>query len=413
MEAVISHKPSQREIYIWNAAGSAATSFSTLVLLLGVTRILGAVEAGIFSIGFALAQQVWSVVNCEMVTFQATDRKGKYSFGQYNGARILLFVASMIAIVGLTWIRHYDTYKSTVVILLCIYKCLDALSASFFSLFQKNERLDIAGKSMTYKTCLSVVGFILCCCVCNQMIIPLIVMNALYIMGILLFDLRYAGYYERLTVKIDKRIFGLLLECFPLFIGSFMTVYICNQPKYVLDAVSTPEMQTIFNIIVMPAFVINLLSMFVFRPFLTKMALEWEQRKMSAFISINARLYGFILLCTVGCTLAGWFLGIPVLSIIYGVDLSAYRMELCVILIGGGMNAVAVLSYNVLSAIRHQQYILGAYVLAFIISLVISRPLIVKIAMLGASISYAVPFFVIAVVLVLCIIIETLKRNKL
>ncbi len=413
MEALISHKPSRREIYIWNAAGSAATSFSTLVLLLGVTRILGAVEAGIFSIGFALAQQVWSVVNCEMVTFQATDRKGKYSFGQYNGARILLFVASMIAIVGLTWIRHYDTYKSTVVILLCIYKCLDALSASFFALFQKNERLDIAGKSMTYKTCLSVVGFILCCCVCNQMIIPLIVMNALYIMGILLFDLRYAGYYERLTVKIDKRIFGLLLECFPLFIGSFMTVYICNQPKYVLDAVSTPEMQTIFNIIIMPAFVINLLSMFVFRPFLTKMALEWEQRKMSAFISINARLYGFILLCTVGCTLAGWFLGIPVLSIIYGVDLSAYRMELCVILIGGGMNAVAVLSYNVLSAIRHQQYILGAYVLAFIISLVISRPLIVKIAMLGASISYAVPFFVIAVVLVLCIIIETLKRNKL
>lgn len=413
MEALISHKPSRREIYIWNAAGSAATSFSTLVLLLGVTRILGAVEAGIFSIGFALAQQVWSVVNCEMVTFQATDRKGKYSFGQYNGARILLFVASMIAIVGLTWIRHYDTYKSTVVILLCIYKCLDALSASFFALFQKNERLDIAGKSMTYKTCLSVVGFILCCCVCNQMIIPLIVMNALYIMGILLFDLRYAGYYERLTVKIDKRIFGLLLECFPLFIGSFMTVYICNQPKYVLDAVSTPEMQTIFNIIVMPAFVINLLSMFVFRPFLTKMALEWEQRKMSAFISINARLYGFILLCTVGCTLAGWFLGIPVLSIIYGMDLSAYRMELCVILIGGGMNAVAVLSYNVLSAIRHQQYILGAYVLAFIISLVISRPLIVKIAMLGASISYAVPFFVIAVVLVLCIIIETLKRNKL
>ena len=160
MEAVISHKPSQREIYIWNAAGSAATSFSTLVLLLGVTRILGAIEAGIFSIGFALAQQVWSVVNCEMVTFQATDRKGKYSFAQYNGARILLFAASMIVIVALTQVRGYDAYKSAVVILLCVYKCLDALSASFFALFQKNERLDIAGKSMTYKTCLSVAGFI-------------------------------------------------------------------------------------------------------------------------------------------------------------------------------------------------------------------------------------------------------------
>lgn len=412
MEAVISHKPSQREIYIWNAAGSAATSFSTLVLLLGVTRILGAVEAGIFSIGFALAQQVWSVVNCEMVTFQATDRKGKYSFAQYNGARILLFAASMIVIAVLTQVRGYDAYKSAVVILLCLYKCLDALSASFFALFQKNERLDIAGKSMTYKTCLSVAGFILGCCVCSQMIMPLIIMNGLYIIGIILFDLRYVGYYDKLSVKMNKKIFQLLLDCFPLFIGSFMTVYICNQPKYVLDAVSTPEMQTIFNIIVMPAFVINLLSMFMFRPFLTWIALQWEEKRMNSFIKINVKLYGFILLCTAGCTFAGWLLGIPVLSLVYGVDLTEYRMELCVILIGGGMNAAAVLSYNVLSAIRHQKYILWAYVAAFLISLVISGPLIEKMAMMGASISYAIPFLVIAIILIFCIIIETIKRKK-
>ena len=412
MEAVISHKPSQREIYIWNAAGSAATSFSTLVLLLGVTRILGAIEAGIFSIGFALAQQVWSVVNCEMVTFQATDRKGKYSFAQYNGARILLFAASMIVIVALTQVRGYDAYKSAVVILLCVYKCLDALSASFFALFQKNERLDIAGKSMTYKTCLSVAGFILGCCVCSQMIMPLVIMNGLYIIGIILFDLRYVGYYDKLSVKMNKKIFHLLLECFPLFIGSFMTVYICNQPKYVLDAVSTPEMQTIFNIIVMPAFVINLLSMFMFRPFLTRIALQWEEKRMNSFIKINVKLYGFILLCRVGCTFAGWLLGISVLSLVYGVDLTGYRMELCVILIGGGMNAAAVLSYNVLSAIRHQKYILWAYVAAFLISLVISGPLIEKMAMMGASISYAIPFLVIAIILIFCIIIETIKRKK-
>lgn len=413
MESIVLHKPTQQEIYLWNAAGSAANSFATLVLLLGVTRLLGAVEAGIFSIGFALAQQVWSVVNCEMVTFQATDRKGKYSFAQYNGARILLFVVSMIVIGGLIRFRGYNAYKSAIVLLLCIYKCLDALSASFFALFQKNERLDIAGKSMTYKTCLSVVGFILGCCVCKQMILPLIIMNILYIIGIILFDLRYVGYYDKLSIKMDKKILRLLMECFPLFIGSFMTVYICNQPKYVLDAVSTPEMQTVFNIIVMPAFVINLLSMFAFRPFLTKIALEWEQRRLGIFAKINVKLYGFILLCTAGCTFAGWFLGIPVLSLIYGVDLYAYRVELCVILIGGGMNAAAVLSYNVLSAIRCQKYILWAYVFAFIVSLMISRPLIKRMAMLGASISYAFPFFVIAIILMFCIIIETLKRNKL
>ena len=119
-----------------------------------------------------------------------------------------------------------------------------------------------------------------------------------------------------------------------------------------------------------------------------------------------------IILCTMACVIGGWILGIPVLSLIYGMDLSAYKMELCVILMGGGMNAVAVLSYNILSAIRHQNYILWAYTLAFTASLIISKPLIMRLSMMGASLSYAMPFFVIAIVLILCIIMETIKRNK-
>ena len=409
---IISYRPTQKEIYFWNAAGSAATSFATLFLLLGVTRIMGPVEAGIFSIGFALAQQVWSVVNCEMVTFQATDRDNKYSFAHYNGSRVLLFLVSMIVISVLVYVRGYDAYKAIVVILLCLYKCLDALSASFFALFQKNERLDIAGKSMTYKTCLSIAGFIIACMFCDDMFIPLIIMNIIYFIGIFLFDIRYVGYYDKLAITFEPGIFKLLIECFPLFIGSFMTVYICNQPKYVLDAVSTPEMQTAFNIIVMPAFVINLLSMFAFRPFLTTIAQKWRDKDIKEFMKIDMKLYGFIILCTVVCVVGGWLIGIPVLSLVYGMNLSAYKMELCVILMGGGMNAVAVLSYNILSAIRHQNYILWAYAIAFIASLVISKPLIMALSMMGASLSYAIPFIVIAIVLILCIIMETIKRNK-
>ena len=57
-----------------------------------------------------------------------------------------------------------------------------------------------------------------------------------------------------------------------------------------------------------------------------QLALQWEEKRMNSFIKINVKLYGFILLCTVGCTFAGWLLGIPVLSLVYGVDLTGYRM---------------------------------------------------------------------------------------
>lgn len=411
MNSVISDKKAKGNIYLWNAVGSASNSLASLVLLLSVTRIFDSLEAGIFSIGFALAQQVWSVVNYEMVTFQATDRQDKYSFAQYNGARALLFLVSMAGTLFIVRWRGYGMYKAIAVMLLCFYKCMDAISASFFALFQKNERLDIAGRSMTFKTCISVFGFIVSACFMKNLIAALIIMNILYIIGIVIFDLRYVVCYEKIRCTVDKSIALLLIECFPLFIGSFMIIYISNQPKYVLDMLSSAEIQVAFNIIVMPAFVINLLSMFVFRPFLTQIAAMWETDNLKNFRKISIKLYSFIFLCTLICILAGWFLGVQVLSLIYNVDLLKYRIELGFILLGGGMNAIAVLSYNILASIRQQRYVLPIYVVAFVVSLGISKPLIGWRAMAGASLSYLLPISLIAILLVLCIIYEFRKKK--
>ena len=264
---------------------------------------------------------------------------------------------------------------------------------------------------MTFKTCISVFGFIVSACFMKNLIAALIIMDILYIIGIVIFDLRYVVCYEKIRCTVDKGIVSLLIECFPLFIGSFMIIYISNQPKYVLDMLSSAEIQVAFNIIVMPAFVINLLSMFAFRPFLTQIAFMWEADNLKNFRKISIKLYGFILLCTLACVLAGWFLGVQVLSLIYNVDLLKYRIELGIILFGGGMNAIAVLSYNILASIRQQRYVLPIYVVAFVVSLGISKPLIGWRAMAGASLSYLLPISLIAILLVLCIIYEFRKKS--
>ena len=65
---------------------------------------------------------------------------------------------------------------------------------------------------------------------------------------------------------------GILWECMPLFIGSYLTLYVGNAPKYAIDDFLELKYQTYYGILYMPSFVINLLSGFVFKPLLVDLS---------------------------------------------------------------------------------------------------------------------------------------------
>lgn len=47
-----------------------------------------------------------------------------------------------------------DPYKTNVILLVCLYRLTDAFSDLYQGMFQQHERLDIAGKSLTYRNSL-------------------------------------------------------------------------------------------------------------------------------------------------------------------------------------------------------------------------------------------------------------------
>lgn len=83
--------------------------------------------------------------------------------------------------------------------------------------------------------------------------------------------------------------------------------------------------QTIFNILFMPASVLNLVYI-VFRPMLTKMAIAWEGKKKNNFLKILFKILGGLLGMTFFVIIGCWILGIPILTLIYGIDLHVYRL---------------------------------------------------------------------------------------
>jgi O-antigen/teichoic acid export membrane protein len=87
-----------REIYFWNMMGSLSNALSSFVFLMIVSRTLIDKQSDIFSLGFSIAQLMFTVATFQMRIFQATDVKEEFSFGKYFGFRVISSVIMLVVL---------------------------------------------------------------------------------------------------------------------------------------------------------------------------------------------------------------------------------------------------------------------------------------------------------------------------
>ena len=405
-----------KKVFFWNAMGSFANAMSSVFLLAVVTRILGEEQGGIFTIAFALAQQLITVSCFETPTFYVTDAENKIEFGVHFATKILLYAISMIVAMFIAGVK-YTSYKAIVVILVCAFKGMDSIQGLFGGLLQKNEQLDIAGKSLALRVVFSFILFSATLFITKDLIVASAICLIFTLLWIIFYDVRFSKKVMPLKLKWDfKQTAKLILGCLPMFLGVFMLNYIINQPKFVLDSVMDEVAQSKFGIIFIPSAVISLLGMFIYRPLLTTLTDVWKNKNYKNFIGRFLKISVLIVVFTGICTLLARFLGLPVLKLIYGTDISGLETHLCLIILGGGMYALANLIYNGIVIMRHQYAMIIAYVIAWGISLVITKPLVQANGLMGASLSYLITTSVLAVLMVgvflVYVFLEKRKGNK-
>ena len=413
------NKQNVKSNYIWNAVGSCCNAASTVVLLLITTRVVGEFFGGLLTIALALAQQMLTVSSFETGTYYVTDGNNKVDLSTHLSAKLLLVLVSVIAAVTVSSVQ-YNFYKATCVIIVCIYKIFDGLSALFFSILQKNDRLDIAGKSLTYRTIAVVTATFISQFTCKSLgisgktsfLISIIAMAVVSVVLIFTYELHFVKKYAKLFFSLKiKNIFSLIIDCAPMFLGTFILTYICNQPKYVIDKMFSEEVQNSFGIIFIPSSVICMLGFFVYKPLLVPMTENFTNGEIGRFVKTTLRITLIILGITVLCIAGAYLLGIPVLSFIYHIDLSAYKTALCIGISGGGMYAISMLLYNIISIMRRQKIMLVAYIVSFLISLTITKPMTKAYNVNGATLSYLLVNFILAIMLSFIVFVYIKKKK--
>ena len=379
----------ERRTAIWNMVSSILGAAQSAIFLLVVTHVCDAVYAGIFSIATTLGYQIIAIGSYGMRNFQATDVKQKYKFKEYLLSRYFTSIAMFIFLIGYVWIKDYNTEKALIILAFGVYKAVDVIEDVFHGEFQRYNRLDIGAISMTIRYVISFLVFAVVLITSHNLLFACICEAVISILVFIILTNEVIKPRKILSVKGALKHTGWLLrDCFPLFIGGFLYLYVCNAPKYAIDNCLSQESQMYFAILFMPVFVVNLLSSFVYRPLLVRMAICWNEKRNKEFWHMVMTQIALIFVLTILGILGAYLCGTQILSLVYGVDVNPYRNCLVLLMFGGGFAALIGFLINVLTVMRLQTLLLLGYMVASVAALIVSNPIVSKLGIFGASILY-------------------------
>ena len=177
----------------------------------------------------------------------------------------------------------------------------------------------------------------------------------------------------------------IVKDCMPLGISTLVSMYVINAVKYAIDMYGDNTMQTYFNVLYMPTFVINLVSIFIMKPFLKPFGEYWNQGEYKKFIKTIGLIILFLTGFTAVIEVAALTLGIPILGWLYGIDLQAHRLELFLLILSGLFYAASTVIFYALGTIRRQKNTTIAYVISAVFAFFISNILVKTQGILGAT----------------------------
>ena len=405
----------EKESYLWNMIGSILMSCQSVIMLIIVTHTIGIVEAGTFTIAYANATLFMTIGKYGMRYFQVSDVKEQFDFLEYRSARIItsiiMITASIIYINYAAINKGYTIEKSAVTFWMCLFKVVDVIEDVYHGLYQKKGRLDVAAKAMTLRFSITIIAFGIGLIIFKNMLFSLMIATTLTTILFVVFTKCTYGKFRSDKQNIDiGNIYLLLKNCFPLFAGNFLSFYIANAPRYAIDSVLNDEQQACYGFIFMPVFVIGLLNDFIFNPILYRMSVLWNNREIKKFIARIFLQLGIVVLITFICILVAFWFGIPVLSFLYNTDLSPYRTELVILLLGGGFWGLSGLLNAVITIIRYQNSLVWGYAVVAILAYIYSKRVIGQYGMKGSAILYAMLMGILCIVFLIFFIKGIIKN---
>ncbi len=399
--------------YIWNTLGSISFAMAFPVLTIIITFLQGEELAGMFSVTFVTAQMFMVVGNYAVRVFQVTDIS-KFKFVDYQFHRFtscaLMFLFNLIYNV----IKGYTGILLKISIIVCVYKLIDALADVYEGELQRKEMLYVAGRALFFRVVIAVFAFSIVLLHTENLLFSLNIMVIASLVVFLIMTYRPTlriSREEKRKLNFENMI-QLYIQCFPLFLSFFLMGYITNSPKYALEKVMDYRYQTYYNAIYFPSQIIFMLTGFVFKPMLVTLGNYWNKNAKKELTA----LIGKVLLVVSVLTALGmgivYLVGVPILEIVFGVNLYGYQLHAVCMIAAGGMIAIINFFYDILTIMRKQRKLMVIYLTSFGLSILLPTFFVTHWGIGGACVLYFLLVTCLAMLQGIVLIMELVKMKK-
>lgn len=393
-----SHNSSRitRASYFWNAIYGGLNATQAAIILIIVSRTMELSQAGIITIGFTFGNLMMIVANYGMRSHLVSDVKEEHSFSDYYYCRVCtVAICLAVSAFGLFLACSQGKYsfnKTIIIGEIIFYKLIDSIEDLFIARLQQKGRLDIGAKTAAFRTIFSILSIFVSICISRNLVISFLV--GIMVSAVFVFLLFPRVCKEFAVISIQAFHFDQLKRLLSLGLvlcaGTTLHNIIGNAPKYLVDRYMTDEMQAISGYIMMPIFVITLLNNFIMQPTVKSLGELWSSHREAELKKKMARHFILIASTSVLVLFAGIIIGLPLLSMLYNISLSAYEREFILLLVGGVLYTLSAYCIMLLTVCRSRKWIIiGCFVSIFFFVL-LGKPAVHEYGFTGVSALYII-----------------------
>ncbi|MEG0959391.1 MAG: hypothetical protein RSC93_12970 [Erysipelotrichaceae bacterium] len=370
---------------LWNVIGISINSFYSLFLVIFITRFNGIDASGQFSFAFYIASMFQTIGNYGGRIFQVSDYNEKYDDRTYVSLKMVTGIIMLIVSIIFCIINGYDIIKMSLIMIFILYRFVESFSDSLYGILQKNDNLAAVGKSLTIKVTISLVIFFILDFIFKNVVISSLGFVIGFTLILFIYDIPLSRKYSKIGICFKPELLKLLKESFLVFTFSFLSIMILNITRYIVDMKLTNEIQGYFSILIMPSSLIALSTQFVVQPMIKTLSDKYNLHGIKKFVKdVNIMMMGvsgFGLLCC----LITYFIGVDILSIVYGINFMNYRFSLTLMIMAGIFSGLSTMLSTVLTIMRKLNMQFVGYVLSTLIALIVSFSIIVMYNNLNAA----------------------------
>ncbi len=405
--------------FLWNTAGSliyffAQWLFTIVVWHLSAGQSAASENAGLLATSTTLTAIFLSLASYGMYNYQVSDLSNKFTPSEYIYSRnITCAMASILclAFVFVTGIGNpYSTAQIICVVFMLCFRMIESKTDVYNAIMQKNARLDLVGKTYAARGIISLIGYCTVLYFTSNMVWALF---AVAILNVFLFSTytksKSSTFYTKEKAAV-KNVLLLLKVCAPLALYSFLCNTSLSIPRIFLQRIYGSQSLGIFNSVTAPVLLLQVGATYLFTPFITIYATNYQNKNKSGFIKALLLVFSAIsALMPIGIIIAQ-VLGPWGLRTFVSANLEQYSNLLAPMAITAVLTALVLFFSMVLTVMRCMPQLIVCNVLSIAVSFAVSVPFITAYNIQGVNYTCICALIVQALGLAVCLVAKIKKH---